>query len=141
MRIPKEEIVHLLHFGDQDFCPHLSKIVDIETYAEKLSKYAEFMIIGTYGNILGWMAYYKNTQGKFLYITHFWVNRLCQSKGYGSYLINKLIHEEGQGYDEVCVEIYKEDDVALNFYGKNHFILKEDRIDRVLLSRTIHKEE
>ena len=137
MRIPKEEIVHLLHFGDQDFCPHLSKIVDIEAYAEKLSKYADFFVIGTFGNILGWMAYYKNDSGRFIYITHFWVNSLCQNKGYGSYLLNKLVREEGNGFNEICVEIYKEDDVALNFYGKNGFKLKEDRTDRVLLTRSI----
>ena len=137
MRIPKEEIVHLLHFGDEDFCPHLSKIVDIEAYAEKLSQFAEFSIIGSGSNILGWMAYYKNNPGKFIYITHFWVNRLCQKKGYGKYLLDKMIQEDGYGYNEVCVEIYKEDEGALIFYDKNGFKLKEDRTDRVLLSRII----
>ena len=137
MRIPKDEIVHLLRFGDEDFCPHLSKIVDIEAYAEKLSQFAEFSIIGSGSNILGWMAYYKNNSGKFIYITHFWVNRLCQKKGYGKYLLDKMIQEYGHGYNEVCVEIYKEDEGALVFYDKNGFKLKEDRTDRVLLSRLI----
>ena len=137
MRIPKEEIVHLLRFGDEDFCPHLSKIVDIEAYAEKLSQFAEFSIIGSGSNILGWMAYYKNNSGKFIYITHFWVNSLCQKKGYGKYLLDKMIQEDGPGYNEVCVEIYKEDEGALVFYDKNGFKLKEDRTDRVLLSRLI----
>lgn len=137
MKIPKEEIVQLLHFGNEDFCPHLSKIVDIEAYAEKLRQYAEFLIIGTPSNILGWMAYYKNEPGKFLYITHFWVNRFCQKRGYGKYLLDKLILVDGGEYNEVCVEIYKEDVGALTFYDKNGFKLKEDRIDRVLLSRNI----
>lgn len=137
MRIPKDKIVHLLHFGDEDFCPHLSKIVNIEEYAEKLSKYAEFSVIGSGSNILGWMAFYKNNPGKFIYITHFWVNRLCQKKGYGKYLLDKMIQDDGDGYHEVCVEIYKEDEGALVFYYKNGFKLKEDRTDRVLLSRII----
>lgn len=137
MRIPIEDIIHLLHFGDEDFCPHLSKIVDIESYAEKLSKYAEFSFIGTQSNILGWMAYYKNNIGKFIYITHFWVNRICQKKGYGKYLLDKMIQDDGHGYKEVLVEIYKNDEGALAFYGKNGFKLKEDRTDRMLLSRSI----
>lgn len=137
MRIPQEDIVRLLHFGDEDFCPHLSKIVNIEEYAEKLSKYAEFSIIGSGSNILGWMAYYKNNPGKFIYISHFWVNRLCQKKGYGKYLLDKMIQDDGDGYNEVRVEIYKEDEGALIFYDKNGFKLKEDKSDRVLLSRII----
>ena len=140
MKIAKETIKWLLHFGNEDFCPHLSKIVDLEAYAEKLSKFAEFSIIGSGSNILGWMAYYKNDPGKFIYITHFWVNRLCQKKGYGKYLLDKMIQDDGAGYDEVCVEIYKEDEGALAFYDKNGFQLKEDREDRVLLSKDIKKK-
>ena len=137
MKLPKETIISLLQRGDKDFCPHLSKIVDIDQYAEKLCSYADFKIIGTTGNILGCMAYYKNYPNKFLYITHFWVNTLCQQKGYGKFLVDKLIQEEGNGFKEVCAEIYKIDEDALQFYDKLSFKVKEDRDDRVLLSRAI----
>jgi len=137
MKLSKEIIINLLQRGDKDFCPHLSTIVDISTYAEKLCNYADFKLIGTPGNVLGCLAYYKNFPNRFLYITHFWVNTLCQKKGYGKYLVNKLIQEEGSGFSEVCLEIYKEDDVAQKFYDSLGFELKEDRVDRVLLTKPI----
>lgn len=137
MKLPKETIIPLLLRGDKDFCPHLSTIVDIEEYAEKLCSFAEFMIIGTPGDILGCLAYYKNVPNRFLYITHFWVNTLCQKKGYGKFLINKLIREEGYGFKEVCLEIYKIDEDAKRFYNNLSFKIKEDRGDRVLMTREI----
>lgn len=137
MKLPKETIITLLQSGDKDFCPHLSKIVDIDAYAEKLCRYADFKIIGTLGNILGCLAYYKNYPNQFLYITHFWVNSICQKKGYGRFLIDELIKEEGNGFKEVCLEIYKIDEEAKKFYEALNFKVKEDRDDRILLTHEI----
>ena len=134
MFLLKETIIALLERGDKDFCPHLSTIVDIDAYAEKLCKFADFKIIGTSENILACLAYYKNYPNQFLYITHFWVNTMCQKKGYGRYLIDKLINEEGAGFKEVCLEIYKIDVEAMKFYEALNFKVKEDRNDRVLLT-------
>lgn len=137
MKLPKEIILQLLRRGDQDFCPILSTTVDLEEYAEKLAKFADFKIIGSISNIIGCMAYYKNYPGSFLFITHIWINQFCQKRGYGKYLLDKLINEDGYGFNEVLLEVYKKDETALRFYENNKFIIKEDREDRYLLSKDI----
>lgn len=137
MKLPNETIIALLQRGDKDFCPHLSEIVNLEVYAEKLCSYADFKIIGTQGNVLGCLAYYKNYPNQFLYITHFWINTLCKKKGHGRFLVDKLVREEGAGFKEVCLEIYKIDEEAKKFYEALNFKLKEDRNDRILLYHDI----
>lgn len=74
-----------------------------------------------------------------MYITHFWVNTLCQKKGYGKYLIEKLVKEEGEGAIEVCAEVYKVDEEAKRFYENLGFTIKEDKVDRYLFTREIRR--
>ena len=137
MKLPKETIIKLLKRGDKDFFPHLSEQVNIEAYADKLERFADFKLIGTSDNILGCVAYYKNYPNSFLFVTHIWINRLCQRKGYGRFLLDKLINEEGAGVNELLLEVYKADETALSFYENLGFKAKEDRDDRILFSKKI----
>ena len=66
-------ILDLLKRGDDDFNPSLTQSVDILSYAEKLSKYANFVIVKECDTIVGCIAFYINDEGRFIYISHYWI--------------------------------------------------------------------
>ena len=130
------EVVNLLLLGDEDFSPSLSSCLDVRAYAEKLSSNAYFIILEDVDEIKGCVAYYKNLEGNFIYISHFWVSSLCQRKHYGSMMLETLINSNRNEYHEIRLEVVKLNP-AYFFYASHGFQIEEDRGNKYLLSLVI----
>lgn len=126
-------ILDLLKRGDDDFNPSLTQSVDILSYAEKLSKYANFVIVKECGTIVGCIAFYINDEGRFIYISHYWVSSKYQHNHYGQRMLETLIADNKIKYNEIRLEVIK-DNPAFLFYKKNGFEIQEDRGNKYLLT-------
>jgi len=128
-----EETYEILQKGDADFDPPLSAVLDIEKYARKLSEFAHFILLKEHLQLRGCIAYYLNEEGRFVYISHYWVDTDLQRLHYGSRMLQELVSINGDYYQEILVEVTK-NNPALRFYLNNGFSIKENRTEKYLLS-------
>lgn len=126
------EVLALLKKGNGDFSPSLDSSLDLEQYAQKLSKNADFVLLQDGIDYKGCIAYYKNAEGKFVFITHFWVSRELQGHGYGKQMLTSLIDSFNESYNEIRLEVVKKN-TALYFYKKQGFNVVEDHFDKLLM--------
>lgn len=131
-RLSQEQVYRLLLLGDNDFVPSIHESIDIEAYAGKLSKFASFILVEEDDDIRGCIAYYKNLEGNFIYISHFWVSSLYQRRHYGSRMLETLIASYRDEYHEIRLEVVKSNPAYL-FYLTHGFCVKEDRGHKYLL--------
>lgn len=129
-------ILEFLRRGDDDFHPSLSQSIDILSYAKKLSKYANFVIVKEGDTIVGCIAYYTNNEERFIYISHYWVSSKYQHNHYGQKMLETLIADDKVKYNEVRLEVLK-DNPAFLFYKKNGFEIKENRENKYLLALSL----
>lgn len=130
------DVLSILKKGDEDFSPSLSTSLDIEQYALKLSTFANFILLQEDSCYEGCIAYYKNNEGRFIYISHFWVSGDLQGLGYGKQMLMSLIDSCNGFYDEIRLEVVKSNPAA-SFYLKQGFYFSEDRGSKELLCLTI----
>lgn len=137
-KLPYFDVMSILMKGDVDFNPSLTSSLDIEQYAMKLSQYADFILLQDETETLGCIAYYKNEQERFIYISHFWVSGILQGKGYGKLLLGKLCDMVVGTFCEIRLEVLKTNP-ALFFYQKQGFLSVEDRGSKFLMCLLISK--
>lgn len=131
-----QEVLNILKQGENDFHPPLSQSIELVTYAEKLSTYANFVTVRDENTIVGCIAYYNNDDGKFIYISHYWVNGEYQHNHYGQRMLEVLIDNNRNKYNEIRLEVVK-DNPAYFFYQKNGFVIHENRENKYLLTLSI----
>lgn len=132
------EAVHtLLQKCDEEFVPPLSQTMNLKQYAQKLSDFAQFVIALDNGSEAGFVAYYLNDEGHFIYVPLIWVSREHQRKGVGQKLIAQLSDLSLIGYSSILLEVLKTNTTALAFYKKELFEEEEDREDKFLLKKKI----
>lgn len=134
-----EETYEILQKGDADFDPPLSAVLDIEKYARKLSELAYFLLLEDDNQVRGCIAYYLNEEGRFVYISHYWVDAGVQRLHYGSRMLQELVFINGDYYQEILLEVTKSNP-ALRFYLNNGFTIKENRTEKYLLSLLLKGE-
>ena len=132
------EAVHtLLQKCDEEFVPPLSQTMNLKQYAQKLSDFAQFVIALDNGSEAGFVAYYLNDEGHFIYVPLIWVSSEHQRKGIGQKLIAQLSDLSLIGYSSILLEVLKTNTTALAFYNKELFEEEEDRGDKFLLKKKI----
>lgn len=132
------ESVHtLLQKCDEEFVPPLSQTMNLKQYAQKLSEFAQFVLALDKGEAAGFVAYYLNDEGHFIYVPLIWVSREHQRKGVGQKLIAQLSDLSLIGYSSILLEVLKTNTTALAFYKKELFEEEEDRGDKFLLKKKI----
>lgn len=111
--------------------PPLSQRIDLQQYAQKISKCGHFLILGDFEGMVLW---YVNEHDKTVYVPFVWIDETIRSHGY-SYLMLKLLHEylKISGYRSIGLEVYKDNTVALSLYSKMGYRLKEDRNEKILM--------
>lgn len=134
-----EDVYAILQKGDADFDPPFSSVVDIDKYARKLSEFANFILLEDGRQINGCIAYYLNEEGRFVYISHFWIDSNLQCLHYGSQMLEELVILYGDCYHEIRLEVTK-GNPALEFYIKKGFSIKEARTDKYLLLLSLKKK-
>ena len=133
-----EDVLHLLNEFNEMFNPPLSSKVDIKVYAEKLSRYAHFLIAEEESQTIGYLAYYKNQNVKELYITSFCVSDEYRRKGMGKKLLNYL-YDIGvaEGYLNISLEVRRNNETAIEFYKKMQFEISQTRDETFLMNKRI----
>ena len=133
-----EETLKLLNEFDMEFSPHLSSYVDIKKYAEKLSRYANFLIAEEHGRVIGHLAFYKNQNAMELYVTSLCVFNAYRGKGVGKQLLDYLRNIGlSEGYTNISLEMRKDNKNALGFYKKMRFEISQTRSETILMNRRI----
>lgn len=137
-----EETLELLNEFDMEFSPHLSSYVDIKEYAEKLSRYANFLIAEEQCRVIGHLAFYKNQNVMELYITSFCVSITHRSRGVGKKLLNYLCNIGlSEGYTNISLEVHKNNKNAFGFYKKMQFEISQVRSETILMNKRIDAYE
>ena len=143
MRIVKveyqlEDVLRLLNEFNMEFEPPLSLRVDIKAYAEKLSRYANFLIAEEPSCVIGYLAFYKNQNAMELYVTSLCVSSTYRGKGIGKKLLNHLYNIGlSEGYPNISLEVRKNNKNAFGFYKKMQFEISQTRSETILMNKRI----
>ena len=132
----EQELLRLLFRFDNVFIPPFSCSIDLEQYAKKLQSHA-FFICGVYNdNVVGLLAYYKNTEKNQLYIPYICVDPCMQGWGIGSEMIDFLVNKCFPLFSSIALEVLKTNVLGLSFYEKNDFHIIEDHGEKFLLKKS-----
>lgn len=132
-KLSQDMVFSLLEFFDDSAVGHLSDRIDLISYSIKLSNNALFLIAKDLDNNLGFIAYYLNTEGKFAYISQIITHKTGRHKGIGHLMINYLKDSLTGSYNSIRLEVYNSNNIALEFYKREGFVLREDRGEKSLL--------
>lgn len=114
------EIATLLRKMDGYFEGRLSRRVNIDEYAKKLSQRAYCLAAEENGRIYGVLFFYKNDVDNELYITFVSTDKECWGTGLASRMLARL-KEVGAGYGAIALEVDKDNARARRFYEKEGF--------------------
>lgn len=128
-KLTTTEVLSLLKKSSMGDNPNLSE----ENFAEKLANKAFFLLAKDKDEIIGFCAFYKNTEGKFIYISLLWVDSNYRRKGIGKQIIQYLHSLTYSLYNEIRLEVLKENSLAIKFYQRESFFVSEDRENKYLL--------
>lgn len=130
-------ILELLKKFDNCFHPPFSQSIDLETYADKLSQHAYFIVAEVESQIVGLLAYYRNDLEKELYVPYLVVDNDFQGLSIGKLMLEKLNYIHEGIYRAVVLEVVKTNFKALHFYKRNGFKEDEDRGDKFLMIKRL----
>lgn len=134
-----EQVYRLLQFFDDSSDIPLHEGLDFLKYSDKLSHYAEFVLALDGENLLGFIAYYLNDEGRFVYIPQIVVHKSGRHQGIGHKMLASLEEKYKGFYDTIKLEVLKDNGGARCFYSRESFVEIEDRGERLLLSKVIDK--
>lgn len=137
VRLSKEEVLNLLVYFDDSSEHPLHDGLDFETYSIKLSQYANFILAYSSGKYVGFIAYYLNTEGKFVYIPQIVVHKSKRHQGVGHCMFGALVSRYSIAYSTVKLEVLRENMNAINFYTREGFTKIEDREERLYLEKEL----
>lgn len=138
VKLSKKSVYDLLMKCEKDFTPSLScSIVNLDGYAEKLSKNAEFVLSSEAEENIGFLAFYKNKESGFLYIPLIWVSKKHQNRGIGQKMLNHLIENREEGIKGVRLEVRKNNENAVSFYKQSGFEIIGDHDEKYLLEKCL----
>ena len=137
VRLPEGEILQLLQQFDDSSDVPLHEGLDFMSYSKKLSRYAYFLFAVENATCIGFIAYYLNTEGKFIYIPQIIVHKSARHAGVGNRMMSALRNAYSGEYGKVLLEVLKENTNARDFYKREGFVEEEDRGKRLLLSNKL----
>lgn len=132
-KLSQDMVFSLLEFFDDSAVGHLSDRIDLLSYSIKLSNNALFLIVKDLDNYLGFVAYYLNTEGKFVYISQIITHKTGRHKGIGHLMLSHLTDSLTGSYNSILLEVYNSNNSALVFYKREGFMLRENRGEKSLL--------
>lgn len=137
LRLSQIEVLVLLnHFDDSSDIP-LHVGLNFEAYSRKLSNYARFVIAEDEGEQIGFIAYYLNIEGGFVYIPQIVVHKAGRHKGVGHAMLEALYNSLKDNYILIRLEVLKANGNARTFYSREGFLLIEAHNDRLLLEKSL----
>lgn len=134
----EDSIIDFLWSCDKDFIPSLSQRIEINTYSKKIYEYANVYCVMVKEQIKAMCAIYLNNE-KEGFITSFNVVKASQKKGYGTILMQHVLHQaKKEKYTTVTLKVDCRNEKAIAFYKKNLFFIDE-KIDNWIIMRINQK--
>ena len=138
IKLSKEEVLRLLNRFDDSSDAPLHQGLDFESYSEKLSEHAWFVIAEEGGAQIGFIAYYLNDEGKFGYVPQVVVHREGRHQGIGHKMFEGLYEVlKDRNFHTLKLEVLKSNQNARRFYEREGFGEIEDHCERVLLEKSL----
>lgn len=138
VKLSKDEVVGLLNrFDDSSYLP-FHEDLDFDSYGEKLSRHAWFVLAEEKGILMGFIAYYLNEEEHFVYVPQTVVHTDSRHTGLGHLMFSSL-YSQVVGYNCIHLEVMKDNTQALAFYTREGFSVKSESSDRYFLSKNIRK--
>jgi ribosomal protein S18 acetylase RimI-like enzyme len=129
----QEQIYNHLISCSKSFTPELSSYVDIKGYSKKLYENSRRIELIVDDILIGLIAFYNNSDQKNLYITNISVVPEYHNQGVAQILLDTCKSRcTDLQYNNITLEVFKNNKPAINFYEKNDFILHETK-DNVLI--------
>ena len=122
--LSKDEISSFLKLNDNDFFKKLSIRVDIDKYADKLSRNSKhFAAYAKDGTLVGLSCcYFNNIESKIAHISFTAILKGYRCRGIGSELIiNTIDYGKRNQFKEIEVKVNCSNKVLMSFYKKNGF--------------------
>ena len=135
-----ENIQQHLNKCSSTFIPSLDSYVNIEEYSKKI--YDKAIIFGEFdqNNLIGLVAAYDNPEEKFGWITNVSVDPDYSRKGIASELLNRCYkYFENKGYFHIFLEVFLDNEKAINLYIKQGFIKHKIKENKMILKQEIRK--
>ena len=133
-KLSKEEVLSLLTYFDDSSEHPLHEGLNFDSYSEKLSRFAYFIITNEGDVRLGFIAYYLNEDGRFIYIPQIVVHKDGRHRGVGHMMMQTLKEKCSDLFTTIRLEVLKENINARIFYEREGFSFEEDRAERILLA-------
>lgn len=137
LKLSEKNVFELLEFFDDSSDIPLSEGLDFVAYSEKLSKYAKFVIAYNHKKMIGFVAYYQNQEGEFIYVPQIVVHKSERHKGIGHQMLAVLQNQSQGEFSSIELEVLKDNKNARLFYTREGFVLKEERETKLLLIKNI----
>lgn len=132
------QIEHFLESRSHCFSPPFSSRVDVAAYAVKIRKHAQTYEVWYDGELDALMAVYANPDLEQVYVTYLCTAGVRSSqKGIGSLLIREVLCYP-LPYRHIRLEVSKDNEQALRFYGKHGFTIQEERGGKYLMQQEIN---
>lgn len=137
-----ENIQQHLNKCSSTFIPSLDSYVNIEEYSKKI--YDKAIIFGEFdqNNLIGLVAAYDNPEEKFGWITNVSVDPDYSRKGIASELLNRCYkYFESKGYFHIFLEVFLDNEKAINLYIKQGFIKHKIKENKMILKQQLTKRD
>lgn len=125
----KEDIKSHLVTCSTQFVPELASYVNIEDYAEKISKYAITIEAWSGTDLIGIVAvYYNNEDGMSGFITNVSVEKRYEGLGIAKNLLNICLDiGRMKGFNQVSLKVNQENVKAMRFYEHLGFVNRPEK--------------
>ena len=137
--LSQEEILEFLKKNENDHYKKLSELVDLNSYAEKLSEKALHFTLYEKEKLVGFSAsYFNNDISKVGYISVISILAGYRRFGLGGILINHIIKYARENlYKEIVVKPDCNNSALIGFFEKYGFIMSEKIANRCLIKYII----
>lgn len=132
--LPYMDILDLLNLMSPQFKPSLSETLNLEEYADKLSKNAMFLICYVNDLVKGSIVFYPNHLTSILYIPLVWVDMDFRGFGIAKEMFGGLIQfGKNEGLSNLDLEVLKDNNPAKSLYDSLGFSILEERPQKYLM--------
>lgn len=127
---------------NQLFIPTLSSVVNLEEYSDKIFLKAHKIEIWHNDKLVGLVAFYSNMDEKVAFITNVSIEKEFQGKQLAKKLIEEVIQiNKENNFLHILLEVHKENNLAIQFYKKNNFDIKQEKNNYFVMEYKINKNE
>jgi 2-polyprenyl-3-methyl-5-hydroxy-6-metoxy-1,4-benzoquinol methylase len=132
---------HLIKCSDS-FKPNLNTYVDIPEYSKKIFEKSKMFYEFDGDKLIGLVAVYDNSSGKYGWITNVSVDPDYTKNGIAYKLLNNTLEFfKKKNYNNVYLEVFSENLKAINLYNKHGFNQDKINDNKMTLKKELNKRD